>query len=72
MCECGNPQERLVRGTDLKNGRSKSCGCLLKDLDKSKSELGNIYEKLTVIERGPNSFSGSAKWCVDVSVGILN
>ena len=71
MCECGNPQERLVRGTDLKKGRSKSCGCLLKDLDKSKSELGNMYEKLTVIERGPNSFRGSAKWWCRCECGNL-
>lgn len=29
VCECGNLVE--VQGSTLKNGRSKSCGCLLKD-----------------------------------------
>ena len=66
-----NPTHRLVRGTDLKNGKSKSCGCYNNDIDKAKNELGNQYGRLTVFKRGSNSIDGSAKWWCICECGSL-
>ena len=50
-CECGN--ETVVRGSYLKNGNTKSCGCLQKE--KAKNNVVNMsgYETefLKVLER---------------------
>ena len=27
-----------------------------------KNEIGNVYNRLTVVKRGPNNSSGSARW----------
>jgi len=35
LCDCGNTS--IVCGTSLENGRSKSCGCLLKELASKRS-----------------------------------
>lgn len=50
-CECG--KEIDVVGSDLRNGKTKSCGCLNKEKasDRNfKNEIGNKYGKLTVLE----------------------
>lgn len=39
-CDCGN--EKIIRGTHLKNGKILSCGCLLKEID---SELHTTHGK---------------------------
>lgn len=36
LCICGN--ETTIRGTDIKNGRTKSCGCLRREFLMSKRE----------------------------------
>lgn len=62
-CECGN--EKKVRGSDLRSGKTQSCGCLGRErrleasknrkyISNAKNEIGNIYTYLTVIERAPN------------------
>lgn len=50
-CDCGN--EVVVLGTLLRNGNTKSCGCLQKDFAKTTviNEIGNRYGFLTVISR---------------------
>lgn len=50
-CDCGN--EIVVHGVRLRNGNTKSCGCLQKDFAKStaKNEINKRYGFLTVIER---------------------
>jgi len=30
-CECGNPEPVVVVGNNLRQGRTKSCGCLLRE-----------------------------------------
>lgn len=56
-CDCGN--EVVVRGSNLKNGNSKSCGCLQKDTTSFNNKLHN----------GSISVSGMARskiyttWC---------
>lgn len=37
-CDCGNPDFVLVRGTLLRNGKTKSCGCLRKEKMKQSGE----------------------------------
>jgi hypothetical protein len=55
VCECGTKMPSTFGG-DLRRGRVKSCGCLLKDsakaagLKKVKDEIGNKYGKLTVVK----------------------
>ena len=54
-CDCG--KETVVIGAHLKNGNTKSCGCLQKEINRKvngKDELGHIYGKLKVI-----AFDGS-------------
>ena len=52
-CDCGNPQLISVRGSNLKSGNSKSCGCLSRAKSKAKVEdlTGRVFNHLTVIER---------------------
>lgn len=50
-CECG--AEIVVLGTSLRNGNTRSCGCLQRDCAKStaKNEINKRYGFLTVMER---------------------
>lgn len=52
-CDCGNPQLISVRGSNLKSGNSKSCGCLSRAKSRAKVEdlTGHVFNHLTVIER---------------------
>lgn len=48
-CECGN--QKSVTGTDLKKGKSKSCGCLHNELLREKNTIrleGEVFGRLTV------------------------
>lgn len=53
-CDCGN--KVLVRGADLKNGHTKSCGCFKnektaqRNKDNRENIVGNKYGLLTVVE----------------------
>lgn len=56
LCECGNIV--LVQTNNLKNGNTKSCGCLQKDMTSEasfKSLIGKKFGKLLVIERVKNN-----------------
>lgn len=53
QCECGNI--KIVRGSDLKEGKTKSCGCLQKEVSKNRSDSkafreGMVFGYLTVIK----------------------
>lgn len=48
VCVCG--AKKIIAGYSLKSGRSKSCGCLIKDY-KFTDLTGKIFDKLTVIEK---------------------
>lgn len=52
-CECGN-QNFIVRAESLKSGRTRSCGCLLREKVYERGQMiesGDKYGRLTVIER---------------------
>lgn len=76
QCKCGNIKK--VESYHLRNGEIKSCGCYSaqkfleynksekhkQDVSnqKTKSEIGNIYGLLTVIEKAENRRYGSVAW----------
>ena len=52
QCECGNTT--IVSGQDLRQGKTKSCGCLEQESRGQSvliNEIGNKYGKLTVIDK---------------------
>lgn len=56
LCDCG--KETIVNTYNLKNGTTKSCGCLQKEKTSEaslKSLLGQKFGKLTVIKRVKNN-----------------
>ena len=48
VCDCGNLV--TVKGANLVNGETKSCGCL----SKKPNEIGKVYGKWTVIAEAPS------------------
>lgn len=42
-CECG--EERIPQGSTLKNGRSKSCGCLKKELARERTPWNRSHQE---------------------------
>lgn len=63
LCDCGNVG--VFRGSHLKNGTTRSCGCLLTDVNKNKSiTKGKKYGKLTVLkEFGKNKYNRITYLC---------
>lgn len=64
-CECGNEYD--VTGVALREGYTRSCGCLKQESDKSpkgnvKDEVGNKYGHLTVVARAGSDKNGAATW----------
>lgn len=72
-CDCGNIVTRS--GDTLRYGQTRSCGCLAHEahlkaganlqryrVSKAIDLTGQRFGRLTIIERGPNSPSGSARW----------
>lgn len=53
-CDCGN--EKLIRGADLRSGKTKSCGCLQREVSvlnsqkNNKVKIGDIFGSLEVIQ----------------------
>ncbi|NEP59696.1 MAG: hypothetical protein F6K31_22265 [Symploca sp. SIO2G7] len=66
QCECGN--KKVAQGTALRSGKVKSCGCLLKQKSFT-DETGNVYGKLTVIQRVPSTTQSKAKWLCQCECG---
>lgn len=70
LCSCGN--ETIVRGSHLRGGSVRSCGCLAAELsaerayelgkEKAIDEVGNRYGKLTVTERHGLDNQGVITW----------
>lgn len=45
VCECSCGKRKVIRGTDLRNGKTKSCGCLEKENLKSLSIQRTTHNK---------------------------
>lgn len=58
VCDCG--KERVVRGSELKNGKATSCGCSIKTHGKSKTRLHIVWCGMK--QRCYNENRDSYKW----------
>lgn len=58
-CECGN--EKIILGTSLKEGHSKSCGCIKKGKVRE-NLIGKKYSRLLVTAFAGVSKSGNSVW----------
>ena len=74
QCECGNKIE--VRGVSLREGKTKSCGCLKKETDKQPK--GNVIDltdqvfgHLHVLQRNGSDHRGEALWTCQCDCGSL-
>lgn len=58
ICDCGE-ETVVVRGSSLRGGLTKSCGCisLLKD------ETGQRFGRWTVLKRAEDGSHGNTRWC---------
>mgnify|MGYP001461715354 CR=1 FL=1 len=57
-CSCGNQELILVKGTELRANRVRSCGCLVKDTNSKKFDLeGKLFGQLTVIKESKSNSS---------------
>ena len=71
-CECGNIT--IVNGRDLRQGKTKSCGCGMQENQKNFGknnfidETGNQYGRLTVLKEVPNK-RGFATWLCQCECG---
>ena len=69
-CDCGNTH--IAKGSDLRNGSTKSCGCLHKEIASElsyKDIKGQKFTRLTVIEeKGKNKY-GSYMWLCKCDCG---
>lgn len=72
-CRCNCGKEVIVRGVNLRNGNTKSCGCLATELIVQKNidrgqiiQIGDVFGKLTVIAdlgmRKQNTRNKNQRW----------
>lgn len=61
-CRCGN--EKIVVGTELRQGKVKSCGCYQQESRRNlaKDLTGQTFNYLTVLERYGSNEKGQALW----------
>ena len=72
-CDCGN--EKVVARTQLKNNKTKSCGCFRKEKTKKlgeknlTDETGNRFGRLIVIKKIGRYNNGNVKWLCKCDCG---
>ena len=66
-CTCGNIID--VPGAYLRNGKVTSCGC--KKYPNRINEIGNTYDKLTVLAYSGSQDGGGAKWLCKCECGNI-
>ena len=69
QCSCGNLTK--VVGSFLRNGRTKSCGCLKKVMHSSTVNIGDVYSRLTVSEEVGKDKHGNKLWKCICSCGKI-
>lgn len=70
QCDCGNIV--AVATSDLKNGHTRSCGCLMKKINAEKQEIdetGNRYGKLTVLRKADKTKDRHTTWICKCDCG---
>lgn len=69
-CECGSIVE--VQGCDLRRGKTRSCGCLMRELARLRPLIdmtGQTFNRLKVLRRADCIRPGEAKWLCHCSCG---
>ena len=68
-CDCGNTT--ISRGSDLKIGKTQSCGCTIKEFLHTRvfNLTGQRFGRLTVIERAENNKCGNTMWLCKCDCG---
>lgn len=64
-CRCVCGRETIVIGGDLRSGRTRSCGCLRKELRVRKIALKHGHKANNITTRTYNSWQGMLKRCTD-------
>ena len=70
ICDCGG--KKIADGTDLKNGKVKSCGCLQKKVltDRRLDITGQTFSKLTAVKpTGKSNKKNSRLWLFKCACG---
>ena len=65
LCHCTCGEMKVVRGTALRDGYSKSCGCLSREAASKRRLIdltGKRFGKWTVVKRAENSKLGAPRW----------
>lgn len=72
-CVCGNTYS--ARGVKLRNGRTKSCGCYIIQLQESQKTInfleGQTFGRLTILRRLPNPPKSGQKYECRCSCGVV-
>lgn len=75
LCKCDCGKEKIIAGISLKNGATKSCGCLRNERvfeSVAKDEVGRKYGKLTVIDMDiERDKHGRVKWFCECECGNI-
>ncbi len=69
-CDCGNYIK--IKSYDVKSGRTKSCGCYQKKQTSEaslKDLTGQVFDKLTVIQRDFSNADKQTKWICQCECG---
>lgn len=70
MCRCSCGNTVIVLQDNLRQGYTKSCGCLFQEtVSKTESLAGKKFGKLTVLERVENSSARQLRWLCQCDCG---
>jgi len=72
LCECDCGNQKIVAGNLLRNGSTRSCGCLRKQRiteTLKKEEVGNVYGDLTVLSLFGKNALGAYIWLCQCKCG---
>lgn len=78
LCKCQCGQQTITTGTSLRLGVTKSCGCLIKDTNKTKPGggwnkidiTGQKYGRLTVVQQVPALSNSGSYWLCKCDCGF--
>lgn len=59
ICRCDCGAERLVRGSDLRNGKSRSCGCLQREIVRKLGQQHGMAAAIAAITKHGHARNGN-------------